>query len=74
MRNIVLLLLLLLTGCKQYYCEKTFQVDYIQGGETKHIFLNVVEIEKDAYLVKSQEYIDEEPDFLIVDLFDHNAR
>lgn len=70
----IFILLLLLTGCKQYYCEKTFQVDYIQGGETKHIFLNVVETEKDVYRVKSQEYIDEESDFLIIDLFDYNGR
>ena len=72
MKKLLILSVLLLTGCVYVPREKTFQVDYIQGGETKHIFLDVVEIEKDVYKVKTQEYLDEEPDFLIVDFFDYD--
>lgn len=72
MKKLLLLSLLLLTGCVYVPREKTFQVDYIQGGETKHIFLDVVEVEKDVYKVKTQEYLDEEPDFLIVDFFNYD--
>lgn len=61
----------LLTGCTP--TEKCLQVDYIENGECKHIFLNVIDY-GDSYKVISQEYIDEEPDFLIINIFDYNAK
>lgn len=69
MKKVCLLIMLLLTGCIQYPKEKTFQFDYVQGDSTKHIFLNVVEYEKDYYQVISQEYVEEEPDFIITNFF-----
>lgn len=72
MKKFLLFSILLLTGRVYTPKEKTFQVDYIQGGETKHIFLDVVEVEKDCYKVKTQEYLDEEPDFIIIDFFDYS--
>lgn len=62
---IIFIILLSFTGCIQYPKEKIFQFDYIQGDSTKYIFLNVVEYEKDYYQVISQEYVEEEPDFVI---------
>lgn len=69
MKRLIILLLLFLTGCIQYPKEKTFQFDYVQEDSTKHIFLNVVEYEKDYYQVISQEYVEEEPDFIITNFF-----
>jgi len=68
-KAIIFIILLSLTGCIQYPKEKTFQFDYVQGDSTKHIFLNIIEYEKDYYQVISQEYIEEEPDFIITDFF-----
>ena len=68
-KAIIFIILLSFTGCIQYPKEKTFQFDYVQGDSTKHIFLNVVEYEKDYYQVISQEYVEEEPDFIITDFF-----
>lgn len=69
MKKICLLITLLLTGCIQYPKEKTFQFNYVQGDSTKHIFLNVVEYEKDCYQIISQECVEEEPDFVITNFF-----
>lgn len=67
--GVLLLTFLMCCSCIQYPKEKTFQFDYIQGDSTKHIFLNVIEYEQDCYQVISQEYVEEEPDFIIVDFF-----
>lgn len=71
--KILLLVCSLLTSCinLQYPCEKTFQLDYIENGEIKHIFLNVIETENDVYKVTSQEYVEEEPNFVILDFFNY---
>ena len=68
-KAIIFIILLSFTGCIQYPKEKIFQFDYIQRDSTKHIFLNVVEYKKDCYQVISQEYVEEKPDFIIVDFF-----
>ena len=73
MKKLFAVFILLLTSCIniQYPCKKTFQLDYIEEDETKHIFLNVIEIEKDTYKVVSQEFEDNDPDFIILDFFNY---
>ena len=70
MKRIVTLLGLLVSCVNlQYPCEKTFQVDYIENGEIKCIFLNVTEVEEEVYKVNSQEFMNDTLDVTIIEFF-----
>ena len=53
---------------------KTLQVNYWENKQQKHLFLNVKEIAPSQYVVMTEEYTEEAPNFLITEIFDYNAR
>ena len=65
-----LAILLLLTSCVTTPREKCYQVNYIENGEVKHIFLNVIDY-GNYWEVVSQEYLEEEPSFVITEVIEY---
>lgn len=75
MKKILILLVALISvSCvdTKHPYNRCLQVDYVEEGEAKHLFLNVIEEKESHYRVLSQEYIDEETPFVIVRIFDYN--
>lgn len=68
MKYLFLLLVLVACNPKDYY--KTFQVNYIENSEKKHLFLIVQESVPNQFDVVSIEYNEEVPNFYITEIFE----
>lgn len=74
MKKFIILIVLLFTGCirvEQPSRVHCFQVDYLQDGELRHIFLNVRELCPNHYRVTRQEYHEVKPNFILLNIFDY---
>jgi len=70
MRCASLLILFLLTCCSSPKL-RTLQVDYLENGQQKTIFLNVKETNPYQFEVLSQEWTKDSVSFIIQDIFDY---